>query len=184
MLEAREDAEPASGDKETVRIARLFEGVEEEAFARACAEMRPRPGLEEAVRGLWEQGFRLGIATASYDHAVRPFGRYGFEAVAATGLEVEDGHLTGEVRPSRFMGDCGRHVCKGQVIDAWRGTTRSWRTVAVGDGANDVCMMEKADLAIAIEPCHPAAREAADIVIGDLRDVPKATLRHLQTIRL
>ena len=80
-------------------------------------------------------------------------------------LVQRDGRLTGELRPPRFTGPCGQFVCKQAVLERVQRATRAPFTVAVGDGRNDVCMIEAADLGVGVEPCHPRVREAADLVV-------------------
>jgi len=87
----------------------------------------------------------------------------------ANRLAVVDGVLSGEV--------------SGPIVDAAAkaATLREWaaesgiplsRTLAVGDGANDLLMMADAGLGVAFN-AKPAVRERADLVVGtvDLREV-------------
>lgn len=163
------DAEAGAGVAESQRIVRLFTGVNVQEFARVCSELPFRPGAVEAVRGLRAIGYRVGVASATFTFATNAAKqRLGLDF--AVGVEVEhDGDaLTGRILPGRFNGDCGQFVCKERVLEHYA----SAFTMAVGDGRNDVCMLQKADLGVAVEPCHEDVRSAADRVVRDLREVP------------
>jgi phosphoserine phosphatase len=95
--------------------------------------------------------------------------RLGVDVWRANRLVAADGVLTGEV--------------DGPIVDAAgkAAALREWaaaagiplpRTIAIGDGANDLQMMAAAGLGLAFN-AKPAVRAAADLVIGpvDLADV-------------
>src|SRR5699024_286645 len=93
----------------------------------------------------------------------------GIETVRANALEVVDGRLSGQV-----LGDVVDQVAKADFLTrlaAGAGVEED-RTVAVGDGANDLDMMAVAQLGIAF-CAKPTVREQADVVIDepDLRRV-------------
>ena len=99
---------------------------------------------------------------------VRPLARrMDIAHVAANRLDVADGRLTGRVS-GRIV---DRSVKAGTLVDlAARLGIPLERTVAIGDGANDLEMMATAAVGIAF-CAKPVVREAADIVIDtpDLR---------------
>lgn len=164
---------PCAGTDETQRVMALFAGVDAAAFRRACGQTPLRPGAVAAVGALRRQGFRCGIATASYEPAAQAVAdRLGMEVVAAVRPEELDGRITGTAQAA-WPGDCGRAVCKAEALEAWRHRTGAKWACAVGDGVNDVCMFKKADLAVALEPCAPEARDAADLVVPSLRHLPR-----------
>jgi phosphoserine phosphatase len=93
----------------------------------------------------------------------------GVDRWRANRLVVDDGALTGSV--------------DGEIVDAEAkaATLREWaaslevplsRTIAVGDGANDLRMMAAAGLGVAFN-AKPTVRERADIVVApvDLREI-------------
>lgn len=171
--------EPAAGIDESARIIRLFEGVDEEEFAAVCRDFRLRHGAEKAVQGLHGLGFRVGVVSASYRGAAEAVREHlGLDFAVAAEPEVKDGRLTGALAPSPFMGPCGTHICKQQVLDAYR-TEETEVAVAVGDGLNDRCMLEVADVGIALAPCPLEVRLTADVVVHDLEAVPAVVQKWL-----
>ena len=82
----------------------------------------------------------------------------GVAEIRANTLEVEDGRLTG-----RVVGDVVDRPGKRKVLEelAVRFGIPRHRTIAIGDGANDVDMLEAAGLGIAFN-AKPAARAVAD----------------------
>ncbi|SHI58207.1 phosphoserine phosphatase [Actinomyces denticolens] len=148
------------------RVATLA-GVPEAVFAEVLAEVRPTRGAEGLIAELHERGCAVGVVSGGFEEVVLPLAeRLGIDHVAANRLEVADGRLTGRV--------LGRIVDRG-VKEA---CLRQWaaersvpmeRTVAVGDGANDLDMIHAAGLGIAF-CAKPLVREQAPARI-DARDL-------------
>lgn len=87
----------------------------------------------------------------------------GIDTWKANRLEVIDGILTGELR-----GELIDAKAKAQTLETWAadlGIPLS-RAVAIGDGANDLLMMERAGLGIAFN-AKPLVREQASLNIAD-----------------
>jgi phosphoserine phosphatase len=102
--------------------------------------------------------------------------RLGFNEHRANRLVVRGGHLTGEVEEPIL----GHEAKREALIELRRRLNLSREEVlAVGDGANDLGMIEEAGLGVAYR-AKPAVAEVADIRIdhGDL-----ASLLHLQGYR-
>lgn len=174
------DDELAAGAPESRQLARLFRGVPVSELESACREMPLRNGAPSAVRSLKRMGFLVGVVSASYTVATQAVSRrLGMDLHAGAALEVAEGRLTGTLSPSLHGGACRRFICKESVLDAWAKSTSAPVTVGVGDGANDECLLRRADLAIAVEPAHPKARAAAKHVVSDLRRVPELVAQHL-----
>jgi len=87
------------------------------------------------------------------------------ELVQANRFEIVDGKLTGEVQ-----GDVVDRAAKRMVLQSF-GAGAS-RTFAIGDGANDIEMIETADIGIAFM-AKPMLIEAADtaLFVRDLRAI-------------
>jgi phosphoserine phosphatase len=102
--------------------------------------------------------------SGGFHEVLDPFAaQLGLDHCRANRLEVVDGVLTG-----RVLGDVVDADAKAAALLAWAGAddVPLVRTVAVGDGANDVEMMRVAALAVAFD-AKPRVREAADLAVVD-----------------
>lgn len=166
-------SELAAGDEETKAIAGLFEGVRVDAFERVLGAVPWREGAAGVVADLKRLGFRVGVASAGYELATdRARRELGLDMSVGVPLIQTGGRLTGEVGEKRFSGACDRWVCKRAVLDEWMGCVGASFSVALGDGRNDVCMIEGADVGMAIKPCPRGLVQEADVVVSSLKEVP------------
>lgn len=154
---------PDSLDAEGLKqLTRLFEGQPFEALEIACRQMFLRPASGEVVNAFKQMGFAVGVVADSFqvsaDLAAR---RLGLQVAAGARLGVEDGVVTGELLPSP-SGACDRWLCREAALARMASLYRSPVTVAVGDSQADVCMLEAADLGIAVDRASEAARRVAD----------------------
>ena len=145
-------------------------GVPVSAFARVLKRIEPTPGARELIAAVHERGGVVGVVSGGFHEildTVAP--SLGVDRWRANRLAVAGGALTGTV--------------EGEIVDAEgkAASLRSWadglgvalnRTIAIGDGANDLRMMAAAGLGLAFN-AKPAVRAQADLVIGpvDLREV-------------
>jgi phosphoserine phosphatase len=81
----------------------------------------------------------------------------------ANELEVEDGKLTGKVIGSVICAEAKARALKTWAAEA---EVELENTIAIGDGANDIQMLQAAGFAIAFRP-KPILREYADFVIEE-----------------
>ncbi|WP_022878061.1 phosphoserine phosphatase SerB [Microbacterium sp. B19] len=151
------------------RVAALA-GVPVEAFARAIARIEPTPGVRELIEAVHARGGLVGVVSGGFHEVLDTVAPdLGVDVWRANRLVAADGVLTGEV--------------DGPIVDATAkaDTLRQWAsehgvpahlTFAIGDGANDLRMMEVAGLGLAFN-AKPAVRASADLVIGrvDLAEV-------------
>ena len=144
------------------RVA-LLAGMDEAVLAR-CREERVRytPGAKTLVRTMKAHGATTILVSGGFSHFADAVGaELGFDRVIANRLEVSDGKLTGKVIPPIVGAEAKRQVlleaCTelGIPIEA---------ALAVGDGANDIPMLQAAGLGVAYH-AKPAASEAADATV-------------------
>ena len=144
------------------RVA-LLEGLPVSAVDAVRAQVRLTPGGRTLVRTLKRMGYAVGIVsggfTAITDDLVRDLG---LDHALANTLEVADGHLTGRV--------LGKVVDRARKAEALREfaalqCVSMAQTVAIGDGANDLDMLEAAGLGIAFN-AKPVVRAAADAALS------------------
>ncbi|MCP3424523.1 phosphoserine phosphatase SerB [Rothia sp. AR01] len=152
------------------RVA-LLEGLGEDVLERVAAALTLTPGARELIAAFKAQGHPVCVVSGGFIQILEPLARrLNLDHARANLLGVEDGRLTGEV--------------SGQIIDAdvKAASLREWakaedvdldRVIAVGDGANDRFMLERAGLGVAFQ-AKPALRETADAQV---------TLRRLDAVR-
>ena len=148
----------------------LLEGLEEEAISRCLADrIRPEPGAATLVATLRAHGCRTVLVTGGFHHfADRVAEQIGFERVVGNRLAVAGGRLTGSLAGP--ISDASTKEATLREEAARLGTGA--RTLGMGDGANDIPMLQAADYGIAYR-AKPKARAAADgwIERGDLTAV-------------
>jgi phosphoserine phosphatase len=148
------------------RRAGLLEHLEEERAEEAYGEVTLRPGAAALLRRLDAYGHHVAILTGGFDRGVqRALEAEGVadavDTVVANRLPVRGGRLTGDVEGPLIEGtkdDQLERLAADLGIDMTR-------TVAVGDGANDLPMLEVAGLAVGYLP-KDAVRPACDVVVA------------------
>lgn len=127
------------------------------------AAVRLTPGARTLCRTLHHLGFTVGLVSGGFAEVVEPIAReLGIDHVRANRLEIVDDRLTG-----RVLGDVVDRAGKAAALTefaAAEGLPLA-RTVAVGDGANDVDMLVAAGMGIAFNAA-PVVREHADATLS------------------
>jgi phosphoserine phosphatase len=152
------------------RVA-LLEGLASSVIDEVYAErVRPMPGARILVQTMR----RFGAVTALVSGGFVPFaervaGDLGFETVVANRLEIEDGRLTGRILPPITSAKTKLSTLT-QLMRSHH--FHPGQTLALGDGANDMPMVQAAGLGVAFRP-HPVLADASDATIqaGDLTAV-------------
>jgi phosphoserine phosphatase len=147
------------------RCALLEELADEDAQA-AFDQVRLRPGAGALVSDLRAAGHHVAILTGGFDRGVRAAldaAGVSVDTIVANRLPVADGALTGEVTGPLIEGtkDDALTVLAA-ALDADIAAT-----VAVGDGANDLPMLELAGLAVGFAP-KPAVEPACDTAVDSV----------------
>ena len=145
------------------RVATLA-GVPQGVFEEVLAEVRPTEGAAELIEALHARGCRVGVVSGGFEEVVVPLAeRLGIDHVAANRLEVVEG-----------LGRIVDRQEKVRCLLTWaqQDGVPMERTIAVGDGANDLGMLEAAGLGVAF-CAKPVVVEQADaaIHVRDLRAV-------------
>jgi phosphoserine phosphatase len=140
------------------RVACLA-GLPESVFDEVRSEVELTSGARTLCRTLLRLGFTLGVVSGGFAEVVAPLAaELGIEHVAANRLEVIDGRLTGRVIEP-VLDRAGKAAALLAFAQA-EGLPVS-RTVAIGDGANDLDMLAAAGLGVAFN-AKPLVREQAD----------------------
>jgi phosphoserine phosphatase len=124
-------------------------------------------GARQLVHAVHEAGGYIIAVSGGFHEILDPIAtQLGLDAWAANGLEVVDGAFTG-----RTYGPLIDAAAKANFLTSYATKKRIplSSTIAVGDGANDLAMMNIAGLSVGF-CAKPAVREAANVNI-DVRDL-------------
>ena len=130
----------------TRRVA-LLKGLDVSVMKDIAESLPMTEGIERLMKTLKTVGFKIAILSGGFTY----FGEYlkrkfGIDYVYANELEVVDGKLTG-----RYIGDIVDGKRKAELLRllAQIENVNIAQTIAVGDGANDIPMLNTAGLGIA-----------------------------------
>jgi phosphoserine phosphatase len=153
----------------TERVA-LLKDLSHDAIAQCLAErIKPMKGARVLVQTLKAKGCRTVLVTGGFHQFADPVAELlGFERVVGNRLAVESGKLTGGL-----IGAISDSATKrATLLEEQEKLGGKVPTLATGDGANDIPMIEEATYGIAFE-AKPKARAAANgwVDRGDLTAV-------------
>lgn len=155
------------------RVA-LLAGLRESAIDDCLSQrIRPMPGARTLVETLKKFGCRTVLVTGGFHHFADPVAKMlGFEHVVGNRLAVADGKLTGELAGPIVDSAVKKATLLAEIATAGGSAESPVPTLATGDGANDIPMLEAATYGIAYH-AKPKARLAANgwIDRGDLTSV-------------
>jgi phosphoserine phosphatase len=144
------------------RVAAL-EGLPVSVLDDVRAAVQFTPGARTLVRTLKRLGFTVAVVSGGFIEIVEDLAReLDIDHAHANRLEARDGILTG-----RLVGDIVDRAGKAEALRrfaAEAGLPLS-RTVAIGDGANDLDMLQVAGLGVAFN-AKPVVREQADTAVN------------------
>lgn len=145
-------------DSLRLRVATL-EGLPVEVLAQVAEAVRLTPGARTLCRTLKRLGFHVCLVSGGFEEVVVPVtAELDVDRIRANRLEVVDDRLTG-----RVVGDIVDRAGKRRALEefATEFEVPLSRTIAIGDGANDIDMLDAAGLGVAFN-AKPAVRAAAD----------------------
>lgn len=143
------------------RVKKLA-GVPEQLILDMCDKLPFMPGADKLITWLKQHRWRIVIVSGGFtwfaDEAAR---RFNADHVSCNVLEVKQGKLTG-----RLLGEIVDAEAKKRTLLALAQMygLDIQQVIAIGDGANDINMLEAAGTGIAFM-AKPALREVADICI-------------------
>jgi phosphoserine phosphatase len=144
-----------------MRVA-LLEGLSDAVLEAIQAEITVTDGVKELIDSVHLSGGLVGAISGGFLQILQPLAlRLGLDFYLANELEISRGFLTGKI--------------SGEIVDASAKAKNmlKWAiehdvdvsdTVAVGDGANDIPMLQAAGFAVAFRP-KQILRQYADLVI-------------------
>ena len=143
--------------------AALLAGLPVTALDRVRERITLTPGARTLCRTLHRLGYRIALVSGGFTDVIAPIAAdLGVTDVRANTLEVSGGVLTG-----RVIGPVVDRLGKRSALEhfARQYGIPARRTIAIGDGANDVDMLAAAGLGIAFN-AKAAARDAADTEVN------------------
>lgn len=169
ITEAAMRGEIADYKESLRRRVALLRGVPVSALSEVLEHrMRLTPGAAELVLACRQAGLRTLLVSGGFSYfADRVCQSLQIDESRSNVLEIDDGRLTG-----RLVGQAWGDICDGQekrrtLLQACqRHGLEPRQSIAVGDGANDLPMMEVAGLSVAFH-AKPRVRECAKVSIEE-----------------
>ena len=148
-----------------VRRMKLLKGLREEVLHDVAINLPITKGARRLIDALKSYGFKTAILSGGFTY----FGRYlqkelGMDYMYANELEIKDGMLTGkhigEIVDGNKKAEYLKEIAEKEGIDIGQ-------TIAVGDGANDLPMLNLAGLGIAFH-AKPTVKKNAQSSISSI----------------
>ena len=124
----------------------LLEGLPESVFDEVISEISFAEGFDELFSYLRKNGFLVGAVSGGFHNVLdKLFARLQLDFLKANVLEVVDGRLTGKITAAPVD-----RMAKARALREFAALHKVEleNTVAVGDGANDLDMIEIAGLGV------------------------------------
>ena len=125
----------------------LLEGLSISIFDTVFNSIHLSPNVPEFISILQKNGILVGLVSGGFTPIVERLAKsLGIAYFSANQLEDKDGHLTG-----KLVGQIISPEIKKETLEQWRKELKlsKDRTIAIGDGANDLLMLKSAGLGIA-----------------------------------
>lgn len=145
------------------RVA-LLKGLPESVIERVQTEIKLTDGAADLVNFLHTNGHSVSLVSGGFVDIIQPIiDNLAIKYFKANKLQIVDGYLTGEV-----IGPIIDRAAKATALQefASASSVQMAHTVAIGDGANDLDMMEIAGISIAFN-AKPIVIKAADFAIKE-----------------
>lgn len=143
----------------------LLKGLTVAQLEKLTRTIHLTPGAEELISALRFMGYKVGVISGGFsfftDYLKK---RLNLDYVFANELEIENGVTTGRIK-GRILGAESKADIIKQIAD--RENISVDQIVAVGDGANDRFMLQKAGLAIAFNPKEILKEFSDGIITSD-----------------
>ena len=168
ITEAAMRGEIADYKESLRRRVALLRGVPEAALHEVYAQhLQLNPGVERFVQTCRAAGLKTLLVSGGFTFFSDRVGeRLGLDYARSNVLEIADGALTGRLVDQPWGDICDGAEKRHMLLETCaRLGIEPARSIAVGDGANDLPMMDAAGLSIAYH-AKPAVREQAMVSIA------------------
>ncbi|WP_336001131.1 phosphoserine phosphatase SerB [Halorientalis halophila] len=147
----------------------LLEGLSQEKAEAAFDQVVLREDAALVIEALNEAGVHTAILTGGFERGVERAlekADVTVDSIVANRLPMDGGELTGEVEGPLIEGT------KDDALEDLAGTVgvEMADTVAIGDGANDLPMLEVAGLSVGFDP-KPAVEPACDTIVLSMAEL-------------
>ena len=125
----------------------LLEGLPISVFDKVFKSIQLTPNAQKFISILQKNGILVGLVSGGFSPIVERLAKsLGITYFSANQLEVKDGLLTG-----KLVGHIISPEVKQATLEKWREKLKlpKERTIAIGDGANDLLMLKSSGLGIA-----------------------------------
>jgi phosphoserine phosphatase len=144
------------------RVA-LLAGADISILSEVKNEITLTPGARTLIRTLHRLGHKVGVVSGGFLDVIEPLlNELNIDYYRANKLEAKDGKLTGAITGAIIDREAKANALRDFADREGVGLAQ---TIAIGDGANDLGMLEIAGLGIAFN-AKPAVRAAADSSIN------------------
>jgi phosphoserine phosphatase len=151
-------------DRALIERVALLENLPESAFNDVLNEITFTPGALTLLSRLRDRGFKIGAVSGGFINILDPlFKDQNFDFLTANRLETHGSRLTG-----RIVGPIVNREMKRTALVNFADDCQIplEETIAVGDGANDLLMIEAAGLGVSYRG-KSILNEAADLVLSE-----------------
>ena len=147
----------------------LLKGASLKDIEQVVEQLPLMEGAEDTIKELKKRGYKLATITGNFEIVANRLNELDIDYIYSNQLHDEKGIVTGEISGPLIIEGSKAEILQ-ELIDK-EGIT-SEECAAVGDGANDIAMIQKAGLGVAFN-AKSAVREVADVVIEkrDLREL-------------
>ena len=124
----------------------LLGGLSLDVFERLYSQIHLSKNAKQFIKFLQEQDIEVGLVSGGFIPIVERLAtELGISLIAANRLEVKDGFLTGKLE-----GEIITREVKEETLVRWADelVVPLERTIAIGDGANDLAMLKRAGIGI------------------------------------
>ena len=139
-------------------------GLPESVIQESLSKITITKGAKELIATIHKAGGKVAAVSGGFTQLLEPLAKeLNLDYYRANSLEIIDGKLTGQV-----TGPIIDKPAKAHSLTQWATELglSIQNTVAIGDGANDLDMMQVAGLSIGFN-AKPRVRQSADVLIAE-----------------